>query len=223
MFDIDGTLTESNTVDDASYLQALAEVLGFTDVDGDWSQYPHCTDEGILAHLFQTRLQRPPRTEEIAAVRNCFVELIGRSAEAAPLRMIAGAAEFMAKLAAEPGYRVALASGGWERSARLKLASAKLDCREIPAAFADDGHSREAIMQSALARAKSQFGVPHFTRCTYIGDGIWDARAARQLGYRFIGIARDDAKRQRLVDAGALAVFADYRDAEQMWQVLVSE
>jgi hypothetical protein len=32
MFDIDGTLTELNALDDASYLQALSEVFSFSEV-----------------------------------------------------------------------------------------------------------------------------------------------------------------------------------------------
>jgi beta-phosphoglucomutase-like phosphatase (HAD superfamily) len=223
MFDIDGTLTESDEIDGACYLQALADVFQFTGVDGDWSQYPHCTDEGILAHLFQTRLQRLPLAEEIVAVRERFVELLTVAANTKPFQPIAGAGEFLAQLAAMNDVHVAIASGGWEHSARLKLASARLNCSQIPAAFADNAHSREGIMQSAFERALAKYQTPEFTQCTYIGDGIWDARAARQLGFRFIGIARDTAKTERLLAAGAVAVFPNYLDVERMWTALAGE
>ncbi|MEH2404456.1 HAD family hydrolase [Nostoc sp.] len=39
MFDIDGTLTESNSLDDESYLQALHEVFGFSEILSDWTSY----------------------------------------------------------------------------------------------------------------------------------------------------------------------------------------
>ncbi|MBI3191378.1 MAG: hypothetical protein HYZ36_01850 [Pedosphaera parvula] len=48
IFDIDGTLTETNAVDADCYVRALAEVFGFADVDTDWSTYPHVTDSGGL-------------------------------------------------------------------------------------------------------------------------------------------------------------------------------
>ncbi len=220
MFDIDGTLTASDDVDGLCYLQALTDVFQFIGVDGDWSQYPHCTDEGILTHLFQTRLQRSPRQAEVAALRDRFVALLNAAAAVQPFRPIAGAGEFLGRLSATNDHCVALASGGWEYSARLKLASAGLDCRQIPAAFADDAHSREDIMQAALRRAIMQFGLPRFTRHTYVGDGIWDARAARQLGFRFIGIAQDAAKAEQLREAGAVAVFPEFRDAERIWAEL---
>lgn len=223
MFDIDGTLTESDAMDSACYLRALADVFQFTGVDGDWSHYPHCTDEGILAHLFQTRLQRLPLPDEIVAVRARFVELLTAAANTKPFQPVAGAGEFLAQLAGMTDAQVAIASGGWEHAARLKLTSAGLDCRQIPAAFAEDAHSREGIMQAALARASAQFDLPRFAGHTYIGDGIWDARAARRLGYRFIGIACDPIKMERLREAGAVAVFPDFRAGEQISAVLNGE
>ncbi|MCC5668027.1 HAD family hydrolase [Nostoc sp. CHAB 5784] len=48
MFDIDGTLTESNSLDDESYLQALHEVFGFSEILSDWTSYTHVTDACIL-------------------------------------------------------------------------------------------------------------------------------------------------------------------------------
>jgi len=210
MFDIDGTLTQTDEADSNCYLQALADVFGFADVDADWSRYPQCTDGGILAHLFHARLQRPPSAAEIAVFQARFFELLEAAASVQPFHPIAGAREFLAMLEAKHDCRLALASGDWERSARSKLASAGLDCNRFPAAFADDGHSREEIMQLSLQRAIDEHEVQSFTRHTYIGDGVWDARAARKSGFRFIGIANDERKIKRLKAEGAVAVFPDY-------------
>jgi beta-phosphoglucomutase-like phosphatase (HAD superfamily) len=43
MFDIDGTLTETMKVDEECFVRSFAEVFGFTDIDADWSHYPHVT------------------------------------------------------------------------------------------------------------------------------------------------------------------------------------
>ena len=48
---------------------------------------------------------------------------------------------------------------------------------------------------------------------TYIGDGTWDARAATDLGWRFIGVGRGPhAERLRL--AGTYRVVDDFSDED---------
>ena len=50
--------------------------------------------------------------------------------------------------------------------------------------------------------------------CTvYVGDGVWDARACRGVGVRFIGIATG-SRATRLFAEGAVRVFPDFSDAD---------
>ena len=65
MFDIDGTLTQTNEADERCSVQALQQVFGFTDINTDWASYPHCSDSAILEVIFQTQLWRPPVTAEV--------------------------------------------------------------------------------------------------------------------------------------------------------------
>lgn len=51
MFDIDGTLIESDDFDSECFTEAVKEVTGF-DIDTDWSRYEHVTDAGILNEFF---------------------------------------------------------------------------------------------------------------------------------------------------------------------------
>jgi beta-phosphoglucomutase-like phosphatase (HAD superfamily) len=216
MFDIDGTLTETDEVDGNCYVQAIADVLGFTNINTDWSVYPHCSDSGILDSLCRERLGRSPATVETAAVQSQFMSLLIAATREQPFQPVAGAREFLDTLLPTPGIALALASGGWECSARLKLASARLESAQLPAAFADDALARTAIMQIALARAEQAHAGAQFTKRTYIGDGVWDARAARELGFRFIGIARENVKIDRLRTEGAINLFPDYRNSHDL-------
>jgi phosphoglycolate phosphatase-like HAD superfamily hydrolase len=45
----------------------------------------------------------------------------------------------------------------------------------------------------------------------YVGDAVWDVKAARNLGYRFVGIG-SGANAERLRREGARRVLADYLD-----------
>jgi beta-phosphoglucomutase-like phosphatase (HAD superfamily) len=210
MFDIDGTLTQTYQADETCFVQALREVFGFTDINTDWESYPHCSDSGILEALFQLRLGRSPLPAEISTLQAHFLSLLTAATIVRPFDAIAGARDFLCALISSSGLAVSLASGAWECSARFKLASTGLDFPQIPAAFSDDAHAREAIMQASLTRAAQSRSLDSFDAVIYVGDGVWDARAARNLGFRFIGISHEPATVERLYAEGAHHVFADY-------------
>jgi phosphoglycolate phosphatase-like HAD superfamily hydrolase len=212
MFDIDGTLTQSNQADDDCFVQALADVFDFRDIDADWSNYPHCTDAGILATIFERRLRRAPTPSEIVAMQARFLELLTAASAARPYPEVAGAGAFVQSLLGDPHRPVALASGAWEASARLKLTVAGLELGRLPGAFAEDGPSRESIMRASYDRASRRAGCPSFDSVVYIGDGVWDVRAATNLGWPCLAVAADPSKAARLRSAGAAAVFTDFRD-----------
>ena len=220
MFDIDGTLTQTYQADETCFVQALREVFGFTDIDTDWASYPHCSDSGILEVLFQIRLGRSPLPAEISTFQAHFVSLLTAATVVQPFNPIAGARDFFCSLTSSSALAVSLASGAWECSARFKLASAGLDFPQIPAAFSDDAHAREAIMQPSLVRAAQFHFRDSFDAVIYIGDGAWDARAARNLGFPFIGISHEPARVERLYAEGARHVFHDYLDADSFMTVL---
>ena len=46
VFDIDGTLTNTNLEDGECYWRALCEVLGFSSEQPQWSEFRHVTDVG---------------------------------------------------------------------------------------------------------------------------------------------------------------------------------
>ena len=219
MFDIDGTLTESSDLDAATYLDALRDVFGFRDVSDDWASYPHATDGGILAELFRTRLARPPTPEEIGRMQRRYVSLLReRVDDAGGLHPVPGAAEILVRLANDPCYAVSLATGAWRSSAALKLSATGLPVDRFPAAFADDAPSREGICQTSRQRAEASAGE-EFRRVVYVGDGVWDVRTSRGLGYGFIGIGRDPGA-EKLRAEGASLILPDFQDAEAFFSAL---
>ena len=133
MFDIDGTLTQTDATDGACFVRALQDVFGFSNISDDWSIYPHCTDSGILEHIFQERRGRAPIDDEVAGFQSRFVSLLAAETAARPFRPIEGARAMLDQLLSTRGVAISLASGAWECSARLKLASADLVFPQIPA------------------------------------------------------------------------------------------
>ncbi len=219
VFDIDGTLVQSIAVDEECFVRAFAEVLGIEDIDTDWARYDHVTDAGLTNQIVCERFGRRPRRAEVTAVRDRFVRLLREAVRtAAGYRLVAGAPELLQRLDCE-GWAVALASGGWRESATIKLRAAALDLALLPGGFSEDGPSRESIVAAAVRRACEVHRCDPLDRIVCVGDGVWDLRTARQLGYAFIGVG-SGAKADRLHAEGAGHVVADFRDTVRVISAL---
>jgi phosphoglycolate phosphatase-like HAD superfamily hydrolase len=219
IFDVDGTLTDTVTVDAHCFLRAFADVCGFAAVDPNWSRYHNATDAGIYHEVFEARMGRAPSLNETIKFRDYLVELFRVAARAAPFAAVAGAPQLLAQLHISEAYRVALATGCWRESARVKMASARMEYDAYPSASADDAPEREAIMQLAVERAAERYGC--LDDAVYVGDGLWDARACRVLGIPFIGIGKA-ASAAKLHAEGAIEVLPDFSDSDRLLQILQS-
>lgn len=212
IFDIDGTLTETMTLDAECFVRALADVYGFDKIDTNWSQYRHVTDAGIFHEIFERRTGHAPSAEEVAKFRKHFVGLIALAACQSPFGAIPGARELLSTLSRGVEYRVALATGAWSDSARIKMANADvLRYDDFPAASGDDAQDRETILALSRQRAIERYG--ECGPAVYVGDGVWDARTSRKIGIPFIGIGAG-ASAEQLKSEGAICVLPDFRDAE---------
>jgi phosphoglycolate phosphatase-like HAD superfamily hydrolase len=210
MFDLDGTLADTMQADEECFVGALFDVFGFENVNTDWSAYRDATDSGVLLELFTGRLNRGPRPDEIKQFQSRFVALLNEAFEnSTRFGPIPGTKLLLKELATRKHFGTALATGGWKISAQWKLEKAGLDFLFGAAAFADDDYSREGIMSCAMQRALEPYGQTRFDAVIYIGDAIWDVRAARNLGYHFIGIG-GGVRAEKLYPAGATTVFSDY-------------
>ena len=72
IFDIDGTLLDSNGVDAELYIAAVEKVLGRVRIRSHWSEYEHVTDSGILAEMLLDNGIRGDG-QVIAAVKSTFI------------------------------------------------------------------------------------------------------------------------------------------------------
>src|SRR5437870_7541235 len=211
IFDIDGTLTQTMKADEECFVRSLAEVCGFSDIDTDWSRYKYATDSGIFHEIYESRAGRSPSPREISRFRQHFVGLLRQASSETAFAAVAGAPLLFSYLADSAEHRVALATGAWRDSARLKMTSAGLCYDVYPAASSDDALDRESIIRLSMRRAAERYGRVDSTVC--VGDGIWDARACRSIGIPFIGIATD-GRAACLSAEGAVCVFPDFSDAD---------
>lgn len=206
IFDIDGTLALSNDLDERLFARAIEEVLGISGISTDWSTYRETTDEAITRELIERHLPNKDPHQLTHATRERFIELV-RADLADPSRTVSpvpGVPQILAQLARQDGAAVAMATGGWPESARLKLAAVGVDHSVHTICTCADHPHRSAIIEQALAdlgRGREN--------AVYFGDGIWDARASRRLGIGFVGVAAEDGRRERLETEGVRIILDD--------------
>lgn len=189
ILDIDGTLTDTEHVDEHSIVGALEDVLGVSDLSTDWSTYRTSTDGGIVAEVVE-RVHGRLRPDAVDDVTKRFYAMLEDHYTASPdlFSPMPGARVVLSTLR-EMGYCVAIATGCWRESALFKLRVAGIEHVGVPLATADDSHDRAEILRRSIDLARQWNDVQSFENIWYIGDGVWDARAAATLGVGFIGIA----------------------------------
>jgi phosphoglycolate phosphatase-like HAD superfamily hydrolase len=212
VFDIDGTLTETKGIDEACFVRAVEDTLSIR-VKTDWTVYRDVTDSGILAELVESSVGRLPTRVERERVEAQFCELLEVAFAANPRACLSvgGGPALLTQLGALDQLALAVATGGWERSARLKLSRAGYEAEDLVLASASDASSRHEIMVLAKERACARCGAGEFDSITYIGDAPWDYEAATALGWGFIGIGRGRSA-DVLKRLGATTILADFRD-----------
>ena len=212
VFDLDGTLTRTVAVDADSYVRAFADVFGMAGIDTDWSRYRDYTDGGIAREIFESRRGRKPTPAEMERLISRFTSLLAEAGRQDPslFSPVAGAGEALRRLEADGSFRVAIATGCWLASARLKLDLAGLRLAHLPIATSDDALERAAILKLAMERAGKPAGG-RWEKQVYVGDGVWDVRTTRLLGFPFLGVG-EGAKLERMRAEGARHFIPDFRD-----------
>jgi phosphoglycolate phosphatase-like HAD superfamily hydrolase len=220
IFDVDGTLTDTIAIDAYCFLRTFSEVCGFADVESDWSSYNNATDAGIFHEVFEFRVGRPPSFSEMGRFREHLVALFRAAAETRPFDPVRGAPELLARLKKGNDYNVALATGCWADSARVKMSSAGMRYDDYPSASADDAPERHSIIKLALARTAGS-NNQKLPEVIYVGDGVWDVLACDKVGIPFLGIAVG-VQKEKLLSAGATHVLPDFSDQVQFFASIES-
>jgi len=181
IFDIDGTLVESTDFDTELFVSAAKRVMGDIQFSSDWNNYKDVTDSAIVRQIAADHGRTNAETI-IQDVRMIFGNLIFEYLNEHQCIPIPGAKSMLEKLNSGHDNLVGFATGGWGHTARMKLESAGLRNDNIPLVSSDFHYKRQEIM---LACKSLMAEVEHVI---YIGDGLWDMKAARDLKWGFIGV-----------------------------------
>ena len=221
IFDIDGTLVNTNEIDTICFLDAFTQEFGISDVNSNWSEYSAVTDSAISQQIFQTKLQRNPSKNELLRLENRFVDLLAKAEQKNQglFTPISGALVMFDRLKLDSNWRIAIATGGWYTSALFKLKTATFDIGNIPLASANDGLTRDDIVNLSILKAKQEYNIENFSKIVSIGDGIWDVKTTAKLDLGFVGISQVQTQK-KLFQAGAKDVLTNFEQVSNFQQIL---
>jgi HAD superfamily hydrolase (TIGR01509 family) len=201
LFDVDGTLVDSNYLHVYAWQRAFAE-------------------EGVPASAWQihrcigmdgSTLVRTLSDDAPADVQDRLSEAHSRYyRDTAPLLAALPGARDLLRRVADLGLQVVLASSAPEDE--LAILRKVLACDDVVAVSTssrdvDIAKPSPGIVQVALDRA----GVTA-DQAVFVGDAVWDAHAAAGAGVPCIGMLSGGIAREELQAAGASPIFADPRD-----------
>lgn len=218
VFDIDGTLTLGEGLGTRCFFESLEAMFGAGRAERRIESYVESTDCGIAREAVEKILGRPPDADEFARFKSSYLEMLAReiAAREQPYRPVAGAAQFVTALAARPGWSIAVATGNWRRAAELKLDCARIAAPPV-AACSEDGTTRAEVLASAISAAGAREGR-RFEKVVYVGDQLWDLRAARQQRVGFLGLA--SGKRGDALAAEGARIVDNYLDDARLFDLL---
>lgn len=209
IFDIDGTLTNTKNVDDKCFISAFNESFKIDISNENWENFKDVTDWGITEEIIKRELRRKPTSEEFDImisnfVRNLNTEFVNDSSQ---FKEVTGAKYFFDSIKSRKDIYTGVATGAWEKSARIKLNAAGINLGGVCFSNSNDHKSRKAIMQDVIDQLKRKLNADP-NRIIYFGDGAWDYHTCREMQIEFIGIdIRNDNKLKKM---GAKTVFQDF-------------
>lgn len=224
LFDIDGTLLQSQELGRNSFNRAFEDLYGRVDALAG-IELAGATDCQVIRRVLKELLQREFAQSEYDTLVARFVErfvermngaqwtLGGAPLPPYEVREIPGAADLVRRLKQESGVALGLATGNLRVTAELKVGLIGIgDAFDYRlGGYGDRVESREALLEEALGAFERHLG-PAAGRKIYFGDTVKDIRAAHSHGMEVIGVRTHAVQGPQLIAAGAHHVVDDFSD-----------
>lgn len=174
VFDLDGTLIDSNTVKRDAFFEACVSVSGAGDLLPELLDGPTDDRYGVIRRLLD-RLE-PDATEER------YASLIARYSELAHERSVS--------CAEQPGASSVLASLARRWPLYLNSATPEQPLRSVIAARGWSAHF-QLVLGRPASKVENLTQIARVERChptdmAFVGDAASDVEAAREFGCRFV-------------------------------------
>lgn len=190
IFDIDGTLANTDYEKDLCYAEAFEEVTGYSLLGLEYASCQHVTDSAITDHFYQQLHQRNALPAEVEALKQSFRHKMEAKYITHPhfFEEIPGASATFNSLMAQPDVHLGIATGAWRYPALFKLDVIGVPGNDVPFVGADKSYSKIDSIQEVMQLARQQYGNHSYQQVIYVGDRIYDWQVSNQLGIDFVGV-----------------------------------
>jgi len=209
LFDIDGTLVRAGGAGARSLAAVMLARYGVNDATRGVAAAGR-TDPAIIVEMFQRALGRAPDPIELIEVIDAYLDTLDRElgGPASTMRILPGAQDTLAWLAARPDVRLAVATGNVRRGAHLKLHHAGLVAHfdlDRTGGYGCDS----AVRAELVARAVERAGAGPADAVVVVGDTVHDVTAAKAVGALCVAVTTGGIAAKTLHAAGADMVLED--------------
>ena len=201
LFDVDGTLVDSN------YLHVYAWTRAFEEAGVAVESWRIHRSIGMDGDRLIQSLAGDAGEDTQQKADELHTRYLK---EAAPLlRALPGARELLERVSSL-GLQVVLASSASEEE--LSMSRSVLDCDDLISAATSSKDVETAKPDPTIVDIAMQRAGVDADRAVYVGDAVWDIIACGRLGVPAIGLLSGGVSRGELEKAGAQAVFDNPRD-----------
>lgn len=218
LWDIDGTIIETQGAGEAAMDLAMLEVFGISgslhDID-----YSGRTDP-LLGRMVCRHYGVSETQEKIEGFVDAYVRHLASILAQKPAILLPGM-EILEELAANPRFLQGLLTGNVRAGGKCKLSSVNVWQHFAFGCFADNCFDRNELGPKALVLANQESGVEFSPEQVFvIGDTPRDVECGQLISAITVGVATGKYSVADLQEAGADNVFADLSDTSAFMDML---
>jgi len=223
LFDIDGTLIYSGGAGTRSIEKSFKEIYGIEHAmknilpDGK-------TDPLIIEEVFVKKLNKNPEKIEIENILNLYLKNLQKEIYNPNYRVFDGVKEFLEWAEKKGKFLMGLATGNLEKGAKIKLKPSSLLKYFKFGGYASDSWKRSEILKKAYQKGIliAEKENSKIKEVFVIGDTPRDIIAAKEAGFKSVGMALYNFSEEDLIKAGADHVFKNYSELKDFFSQYIS-
>ena len=215
VFDIDDTLTKTATAHQEAFNRAL-KTIGIQEHGFDLNTFTHHTDSFISKEIYEKTSGKKFSNE----LKDKFENSLWNDIKQQAIQEVEGARAFVHHISKVKQIKFCFATGSLRRPAIHKLLTCGIPFHEEIVVASDDHYRREDIIKEVIRHSKKHYHIDHFDHKISMGDGIWDLKAAKNLGLEFIGIG--EKNKEIMLENGMVHHFEDFRNWEAILESILN-
>jgi phosphoglycolate phosphatase-like HAD superfamily hydrolase len=223
LFDIDGTLIDSNGAGGAAILDAAEEHFGIHRDELPPLQLAGATDPAIAMDIFNL-IKREHTRDDVFAFLDRYLDNLQRRLHADDFRgfTLPGVNALLDALSVESEAHLGLLTGNVKRGAEIKLTRHGIFDRFIDGGFGSDHHDRNQLGPVALQRMQNATGTRYdIADVIVIGDTPKDIRCAEAFGAKCLAVATGQYSTDELRALNPWRTVESFADLNAMVELLL--